>query len=163
MGCYFCNDTVAPRNSVRDRTLDQQCTVSRPALSCIASSLGVELLSSLVNHPAKNKAISREEKDTCDKSPLGIIPQSIRGDLFTFDVNVMYGTSSPLCIGCSEKVVKMYLEDKHSFILNACDNPDFLEDVTGITEMMKKIDVDDVMCFDDFDEMFSDEDDKDNN
>ena len=84
LGCYFCNDVVAPRNSLQDRSLDQQCTVSRPALCCMASSLGVELLTSLLNHPLRHGARAQEVAEHCDKSVLGIIPQQIRGDLSLF-------------------------------------------------------------------------------
>lgn len=74
LGCYFCNDVVAPRNSVSDRTLDQQCTVSRPALCSIASAIGVEILASMLNHPLRNGAKAHENISECDRTELGILP-----------------------------------------------------------------------------------------
>ena len=75
LGCYFCNDVVAPRNSTQDRTLDQQCTVSRPALCCMASSLGVEVTTSILNHPQRNAAKASEDPTECDRSILSVLPQ----------------------------------------------------------------------------------------
>ncbi|CDW71187.1 e1-like protein-activating [Stylonychia lemnae] len=151
LGCYFCNDIVAPRNSVADRTLDQQCTVSRPALCCMSSALGVELLTSILNHPLKQGAVARENPHQCDRTELGILPQQIRGDLSSFNINVMYGEAFDKCIGCSHKIIEAYQNDRDAFILRACNEPDYLEELTGITAMLAQVRMDDIECFD-FDE-----------
>lgn len=93
----------------------------------MSSALGVELLTSMLNHPLKNGAIARENSYDCDKSELGIIPQQIRGDLSSFGINIMFGEAFEKCIGCSGKIVDAYREDKRGFVLRACNEPDFLE------------------------------------
>lgn len=87
LGCYFCNDIVAATNSQKDRTLDQQCTVTRPGLSFIASALAVELMVAL-SHPK----VSRDDEDeeaVSDTSPVDRnappeIPHQIRGSVAGF-------------------------------------------------------------------------------
>jgi len=49
--CYFCNDIVTPQNTMKDRTLDQMCTVTRPGLSFVSAAYASELYISLLHHP----------------------------------------------------------------------------------------------------------------
>ncbi|XP_025423937.1 ubiquitin-like modifier-activating enzyme ATG7 isoform X2 [Sipha flava] len=130
LGCYFCNDVTAPGNSLVDRTLDQQCTVTRPGVSSIAGALAVELFVSCIqlkyNAPANAT------------SCLGVIPHSIRGFLCDFQQIMPCTPSFFQCIACSLKVVNDFLNNREEFLLNVFRNPNYLEDLTGLTDLKNK-------------------------
>lgn len=112
-GCYFCNDLVAPRNSRKNRTMDQQCTVTRPGLSDIAGSTLVSLLVSFLND--KNKDIHQ-----------------IRGSLKDFSTEHIKTTRFSDCLACSEKVFEQSFDE----ILECLKNPDMFDINYDITDDM---------------------------
>jgi len=140
LGCYFCGDIVAPTNTTKDRTLDQQCTVSRPALCTIASAVAVELLVSILNSPNKLFTGASEILEKCGHSVLGPIPQQIRGDLSNWGITCLFGQSFANCVACSKTVVESYMKDGFDFVMKVLNKGDYLEEITGITKMMKEID-----------------------
>ncbi|RKP25930.1 ubiquitin-like modifier-activating enzyme atg7-like protein [Syncephalis pseudoplumigaleata] len=107
IGCYYCNDVVAPTDSLRDRSLDQQCTVTRPGLAAIASAMAVELLVSILHHPQGANA-PPETDDTPEahdkERPLGVIPHQIRGHLASYRNLLVHGPAYDRCTACSSKV-----------------------------------------------------------
>ncbi|KAL5576554.1 hypothetical protein UlMin_018253 [Ulmus minor] len=140
LGCYFCNDVVAPVDSTSNRTLDQQCTVTRPGLAPIASALAVELLVGILHHPqgifAEAEVASSNNWGSTEQ-PLGILPHQIRGSLSQFSQMTLIGHSSNSCTACCGTVVSEYRKRGMEFILQAINHPTYLEDLTGLTELMK--------------------------
>ncbi|KAI0492994.1 hypothetical protein KFK09_027270 [Dendrobium nobile] len=141
LGCYFCSDVVAPIDSTSNRTLDQQCTVTRPGLAPIASSLAVELLVGILHHPKGINApgeISSSIVGSSDR-PLGILPHQIRGSLPQFSQLTLLGYSSKSCTACSDAVVSEFRRKGMEFVLQAINQPSYLEDLTGLTELMESV------------------------
>ncbi|CAN1327384.1 Ubiquitin-like modifier-activating enzyme atg7 [Linum perenne] len=154
LGCYFCNDVVQPTDSTSNRTLDQQCTVTRPGLAPIASSLAVELFVNILHHPDESSNSGSNEM------PLGLIPHQIRGYLYHFSQMNLVGRSFDKCTACCSTVVSEFRERNMEFLLEAINHPTYLADLTGLTELTKaanSFDVDwddeDVGEDDDFAEM----------
>ncbi|XP_021639573.2 ubiquitin-like modifier-activating enzyme atg7 isoform X2 [Hevea brasiliensis] len=144
LGCYFCSDVVAPTDfiysvqSTADRTLDQQCTVTRPGLAPIASSLAVELFVDILHHPNGIFAdceIADSSNSGSSEQPLGILPHQIRGSLHEFSQTTLVGHASN-CTACCSTVVTEYRKRGKEFLLQAINHPSYLEDLTGLTEFI---------------------------
>ncbi|EFN52000.1 hypothetical protein CHLNCDRAFT_37099 [Chlorella variabilis] len=143
LGCYFCNDVVAPINSTVDRTLDQQCTVARPGLSAIAGSLAAELMAAVVQQPAgagapaagSPPAAAQQAAAGGEAPPLGHAPHMIRGQLGGFTQMCLTGQAFRQCTACSEAVVREYRRRGHDFLVQGLLDPKHLEDLTGLTEL----------------------------
>lgn len=139
LGCYFCNDVVAPTDSTSDRSLDQQCTVTRPGLAASASSTAVELLVSILQHPRGPRCSPK------DQSMLGSIPHTVRGSLRTWENRVLEGHRFPYCSACGDAVITAYREGGWDFVRQACEKSGWVEELSGLKSVqdgIEGIDVD---------------------
>lgn len=143
LGCYFCSDIVGPADSTSDRTLDQQCTVSRPGVSMMVSAMAVELLASIRSSSAGpltpaplqvSSDFQPIDEEDCG-SELGIVPHSVRGNIDIFRIYTPTSQSFDKCSACSSAVVNAYLESRHEFLFRVFDDPSYLEEVAGLTDM----------------------------
>ncbi|KAI8929240.1 hypothetical protein BC831DRAFT_497246 [Entophlyctis helioformis] len=138
LGCYFCNDVVAPTDSLSERTLDQQCTVTRPGLAAIASALAVELLSSVLNHPQGPWAPAANQPNETGSSVLGAMPHQIRGYLGQFNNLLVVGQAYDKCPACSRRVLDEYAKSGHSFVVKGLESPKYLEELSGLAELQQQ-------------------------
>eukprot|EP00929_Paragymnodinium_shiwhaense_P017638 TRINITY_DN12713_c0_g1_i1.p1 TRINITY_DN12713_c0_g1~~TRINITY_DN12713_c0_g1_i1.p1 ORF type:complete len:677 (-),score=151.98 TRINITY_DN12713_c0_g1_i1:283-2313(-) len=155
--CYFCNDLTAPSDSLAFRTLDQQCTVTRPGLSGISASVAVELLAALTQHQDGFAAICNLGDASGGiggrgPSPLGAVPHQIRGYLADFKLAPAETEPFTKCICCSTTVLKTFQEEGLGFISRIVKRSSDLEELSGLADMKNCVNEDDVLSFDDFDD-----------
>ncbi|CAJ0601763.1 unnamed protein product [Cylicocyclus nassatus] len=139
LACYFCSDVTAPGNSTADRTLDQQCTVSRPGLSMIASGTAVELLSSVLQHPDPLTAPANIGELDDSSSLLGATPHQIRGFLSRFSQMTPCVRRFEKCVACGDIVTGEYLARKAEFVKEVMNSPSYLEKLTGLDQLQASI------------------------
>lgn len=136
--CYFCLDCLAPKNTTLNRTLDQQCTVTRPGVAPIASAVAVELLLALLHHPARFDAPSEggnQDLTAATASPLGTVPHVIRGFLSQIRTLTSSADSSRFCPACSDSVCSAYLEGRLDFLWSVFNDETVLEKFVGNTDI----------------------------
>ena len=138
LGCYFCNDVVAPSDSLTRRSLDQQCTVTRPGLSMMTSAVVVELMIAILHHADGYRAPGDSQTAITDAlpTPLGILPHQIRGFLGHFSEMIVSGAAFERCTACSTPVLDAYKARGIDFCLDVFNGPaSVLEEITGLNEL----------------------------
>lgn len=138
LGCYFCNDVVAPSDSLTDRTLDQMCTVTRPGVALIASGLAVELLVSILQHPEKQYAPASTDSKDENATILGVVPHQIRGFLHNFNNIKLEAPNYQYCSACSKPVIEGYINGGWEFVKAVLNDSKYLEELTGLAELQRK-------------------------
>ena len=138
LGCYFCTDITTPGDTSGNRTLDQQCTISRPGVSMICSGLATELAMS-----CGNSALNNGEKDED-------IPHQLRGNLLNYEINHFNFKYNTTCVACSDNIVKNYLEKRDEFAVNVMNDPYYIEKTCGVHELIKDFKYEDDNDQDDF-------------
>ena len=129
LGCYFCNDVMAPGDSTRDRTLYQQCTVTRPGLAPIAGALAAEMLVALRHWRGDEADVKTEEAEATLRSDApnlrpGAPPAHVgalrapraarlgltrsRGHVSTYAQSLFAAPAFDKCTACSETVVRAF-------------------------------------------------------
>ncbi|KAF5122981.1 hypothetical protein DV495_004096 [Geotrichum candidum] len=129
LGCYFCNDVMAPLDSLSNRTLDQMCTVTRPGVAMLASAYAVEILVSLLQHPLRGYA----PHDAAT-------PHQIRGFLHSFETLRIEGQHYTSCSACSANITTAWRAEGWDFVRKAFDVPSYIEDLSGLTEIKRRVD-----------------------
>lgn len=139
LSCYFCNDIVTPQDTMKDRTLDQMCTVTRPGLSFTSSAYASELYISMIHHPMEHRVWADEDPSKLEQTDLGKLPHHLRGCMSEFEVSIFYGRAFEQCVACSKLVLDAYNNQREEFMMQVLNDPSYIHRVTGLDVELKKM------------------------
>ncbi|KAL8272891.1 hypothetical protein Esti_003200 [Eimeria stiedai] len=159
LGCYFCHAVNGPGDSISHRTLDEQCTVTRPGVGALACAVAVELLASLTQHPegfaaphtevdplaggsaaaaaaaaaaAHDKHPQQARPRTKGFSCLGATPHMIRANFADFSLLMEHQPRCSTCSCCSAGIVSAFQEGGLHFLRDAVGRASLLEEYSGL-------------------------------
>ncbi|GMM28714.1 Atg7 protein [Martiniozyma asiatica (nom. inval.)] len=135
IGCYFCSSLSTPNNSLLDRSLDQMCTVTRPGVALMASSIAVELMVSILQTPDKNMT---PHSTTERFNVLGSVPHQLRGFLHDWQLLKLHAEKFTYCPACSVPVVSAVKEKGWDFVKTVISNNQLLEEVCGLKKVKEE-------------------------
>lgn len=129
LGCYFCHDVFAPKDSISDRTLDEMCTVTRPGVALMAASQAVELFVSI---------LQPKSGEDNERTILGDFPHQIRGFLNNFSTLKLSTPAYDHCSACCPDVVDTYKLLRWDFVRAALNDHTYIENLSGLAKVQRE-------------------------
>ena len=135
--CYFCNDVSAPSDSTSFRSLDLQCTVTRPGIAMAASAIAVEVMAALyTSSSARRQRTGGTEFGLNEgQASLGAVPDQVRGFFGGFSLAPAVTEPFERCICCSTAVIDEYVARGKEFVVEVSNDSSVLEALSTLKEM----------------------------
>lgn len=151
LGCYFCTSIEGIENTIKDRLIDEKCTVTRGGTSFISSAYAVELMITLLNHSQQFQASAKTDCLEFTEFVIKYPPQQIRGNVNLFKSQHGLIRRNPQCCACSNGILKYYNDKltKVKFIENVCKNGQTLSNITGLDKYILSSSNDNLVEIDD--------------
>ena len=83
------------------------------------------------------------EKENC-VGLLGGVPHTIRGSLWSHETRLTITHRFPSCTACSIPLITEYRTRGFDFILDACNQPNYLEKLAGLEALLNRSDIEEV-------------------
>lgn len=94
---------------------------------------------------AEAQALVKDSKESPSYGLLGGVPHTIRGSLWNHEMLLTVTHRFPSCTACSAPIIAEYRERGTDFVLDACNQPNYLERLSGLDDLLKRPDLDEVL------------------